>query len=109
VAFGPPAAKSWQRACLVTLLPFNDFFSVAFAGKKQPKQVGKMPEIRKQLTQKWWQYFLKYFGKINKFWSLGLDFQVSSLRIFDEVSVSISKIYRGLGLEGYRLDNITTI
>jgi len=50
VAFGPPAAKSWQRACLITLLPFNDFFSVVFAGKKQPKQVGKMPEIRKKLT-----------------------------------------------------------
>jgi len=35
--------------------------------------------------------FLKNFGKIPKFWSLGLEFQVSSLSlslgIFDEVAV----------------------
>jgi len=52
VAFGPPAAKSWQRACLVTLMPFNDSFSVVFAGTKQPKEVGKKPEIRKTINLK---------------------------------------------------------
>jgi len=32
--------------------------------------------------------FLKKFGQMHKFRSLGLEFQVSSLGVFDEVSVS---------------------
>jgi len=32
--------------------------------------------------------FLKNFGKTHKFWSLGLELQISSLRVFDEVSIS---------------------
>ena len=40
--------------------------------------------------RKWWGHFLKHFGKLQKFWSFCLEFQVSSLglRIFDEISVS---------------------
>jgi len=34
--------------------------------------------------------FLKYFAKMHKFWSLGLELQVSTLGVFDEVSVSVS-------------------
>jgi len=56
---------------------------------------------------------------MHKFWSLGLEFQVSSLGLgfFDKVSVSsrifnqvsVSKFLPGLGLslEGYGLDYIT--
>jgi len=33
------------------------------------------------------EIFLKNFSKIYKFWSLGLEFQVLNLWIFDEVSV----------------------
>jgi len=29
----------------VKLLQFNEFFSVVLVNKKQPKQIGKMPEI----------------------------------------------------------------
>jgi len=37
-----------------------------FACKKQPKQVGKMSEIRKSSTHRRWQFFFN-IGKIHKF------------------------------------------
>jgi len=74
----------------------NDFLFVAFAGKKQRKQVGKHDKFEKKSTWKWWRHFKK-FGKMHKFWSpsLGLEFQAWSQHLglgnFDEVSVLVSK------------------
>jgi len=45
------------------------FFSVVFADKKQPKQVRKMPEIRKIYLRSGDNIFLKSSSKIHKFWS----------------------------------------
>ena len=42
---------------------------------------------------------------MHKFWSLESRSQISSLGIFDEVSAS--KVFPGLGLEGYGLNYIT--
>jgi len=50
----------------------------------------------------------KKIGKMPKYWSLSLEFQVSSLGlvIFDEVLVS--KFQLDFGLEGFGLHYITT-
>ena len=81
---------------------------VVFAGKKQPKHVGKLPEIWKK-NQVRSDYTSKKFGKMHKFWSLESRFRTSSLGlgVFDEVSVSKFWPGLGLGLEGYSLDYIT--
>jgi len=38
-----------------------NLLSVLYAGKKQPKQIGKMPEIRKNSTENWWRQFFEKF------------------------------------------------
>jgi len=73
-------------------LKLNEFFSVVFAGKKQPKQVRKMPKIRKKFNlEVVTTFFSKISAKFTNFevWSLSLEFHVSSLglAIFDEVVV----------------------
>jgi len=92
-------AKKWFSKISI----IQRFLFVVFGGKKQPKQVRKMPEIWKRfkLEVMTTVFFLILAKSIN--------FQVSSLRleIFDEVSFSISKFYPGIGLEGYGLDYIT--
>ena len=73
------------------------FLYAVSAGKKQAKQVGMMAEIRKKFdSEVMTTHFLKNFGKIHKFWSLGLEFQVSSLGlgIFGEFSVSKVTVYQ---------------
>jgi len=55
---------------------------VVYAGKKQPKHVGEMPEIWKNSSQTWWHFF--------KILTKCLNFEVSSLGFFDEVLVSVS-------------------
>ena len=63
---------------------------VVFAGKKQPKHVGKMPEIKKCKSEVMTTFF--FLEKCTNFdiSSLGLELQVSilGLGVFDEVSVS---------------------
>ena len=67
---------------MVKFLQFNDFMFLVLPGKKQSKEVRKMPEISKQFYLEAMTTFLqKNFGKMHKF-------EVSSLGNFDEVSVS---------------------
>jgi len=101
-------AKKWCSKISI----IQRFLFVVFAGKKQSKQVGKVPEIRKKFNlEVMTTFFQEISAKCTNFEvsSLGLEFQVSSLglRIFDEVSVS--QFQPGLGLEGYGLDYITAL
>jgi len=80
---------------MVKFLLFKDFLFVVFSGKKQRKQVGKMPKITKINLEAMTTFFEKILAKYTNFevscLGLGLEFQVSSLGpglgIF-EVSVS---------------------
>ena len=66
--------------------------SAVSAGKKQPKHVGQMPEIRKKLYLEVMATFFFYISaKSTNFEvsSLGVEFQVSSIGIFE---VSVSKV-----------------
>jgi len=90
------SAKKW---CSIISI-FRLFLFVVFADKKQAKQVGKIQEIWKNSTLRWWR-FSKNSPKRRNFevsrLGLCLEFQVSSLGIFDEVSVS--KFWPGRGLD----------
>jgi len=61
---------------------------VVFAGRKQPKEVGKMREIDRKFNFKLIAMFKKNPAKCTKFEVSVSNFKVSSLGIFDEVSVS---------------------
>ena len=65
---------------------------VVFAGKKQPKNVGKMPEIKKIQVRSDADIFSKMSAKCTNFdvSSFGRELQVSSLGVFDEVLLSVS-------------------
>ena len=102
-----------QRNFLLKFLSFNDFLFVVFAGKKQPKHVGKMPEIWKKLKS---EVMTTLFNKISakctnfevsvsnfKSRVLVSDFLIKSRsrlefltrsrsRNFYQVSVSVSKV-----------------
>jgi len=70
-----------QRNRLVKFLQFNNFLFVVFAGKEQPKQVGKMLEIKKINLEVMTTIFEKISAKSR-------NVEISSLRIFGEVTVS---------------------
>jgi len=46
-----------QRNGWLKFILFNHFLFGVCAGKKQPKHVGKMPEMCKNSSRKWWQHF----------------------------------------------------
>jgi len=58
-------------------------FSVVLVSKKQPKQIGKVPEISKIQVWSGDDNFLKNFSKMHKFWNLKFW-----SRSFKKVSVS---------------------
>jgi len=73
-------AKKW----FIKISIIQIFFFVVFAGKKQPKHIGKMPEIWKKFKSEVMTTFsFFYLAKCT-------NFEVSSLGlgVFDEVSVS---------------------
>jgi len=76
-----------QRNRLVKFLKFNAFLFVVFAGEKQPKHVGKCQKLKK-FNSEAMTTFKSKFGKMLKFWRLESRSQISSLGVFDEVSVS---------------------
>ena len=56
-------SRDWilQRNVLIQFYNSTTFLFVVFAGKKQPKHVGKMPEIWKNSSQKRWRHFKEIF------------------------------------------------
>ena len=56
------------------------FFTIVFPGKRYPKQVRKMPEIRKKTNLEVETTSLKNFSKMHKFWSLSNEVQVPSFQ-----------------------------
>jgi len=76
--------KKWFiKICII-----QRFLFVVFVGKKQPKHVGKMPEVWKKFKSEVMTTFFLNFGKTHKFWSLESRSQTSIVGVFDEVSVS---------------------
>jgi len=56
------------KNCLVKLYNSSSFLCVVYAGKKQPKQVVKMAEIRKKVSLRCDDdIFMTNFDKIHKF------------------------------------------
>ena len=70
-------AMKWYSKIYIT----QQLLFVVFAGKKQPKPVEKMPEI-------WNKIRLRSDDGIKKTSAKSTNFEVSSLGIFGEVSVS---------------------
>jgi len=76
-----------QKNGFKKFLYFNDFLFVVFVGKKQTENVGKIQKFEKKNSEVM-TTFQKNFGKMHKFWSLGLEIQVSSPGLEFQVSVS---------------------
>ena len=70
---------------LSTTVVLSFFLSAVFADYKQPKQLGILPKIRKNLNFEMIMTFLEHFQKNI---SIIHTFEVSSLGFLDEVSVS---------------------
>jgi len=79
-----------QGNSLVKLLKFRDFSFVVFAGKQQPKHVGKCQKLKKSQLRSDDDIRNKILAQCSNFdvSGLGLQFQVSSLGVFDEVAIS---------------------